>query len=117
MSSVLGYTRTFFIGGMYYPESLDTMEAEIARFHGMLQQLDTLLADGAPLLNITEEQLLQGPFADVMTHAGQLAMLRRLAGDPVPPENFIFAEIRSDRLGVDQAQPVRPDKEWPERLD
>jgi hypothetical protein len=28
-----------------------------------------------------------------MTHAGQLAMLRRLAGSPVPPESFVDAAI------------------------
>jgi hypothetical protein len=65
---------------------------------------------------VTEEQLLQGPLADAMTHAAQLALLRRLAGTPVPPENFIVATIETDRLGSDQSQPVSPDADWPERL-
>jgi len=52
---------------------------------------------------------LQGPFSDAMTHAGQLAMLRRLAGHPVPPENFIAADIDAARLGPEQAAPVSPD--------
>jgi hypothetical protein len=56
------------------------------------------------LEGMSEERLLQGPFSDAMTHAGQLALLRRLAGAPVPPENFIVAEIEPDRLGPDQAQ-------------
>jgi hypothetical protein len=60
--------------------------------------------------------MLQGPFSDAMTHVGQLAMLRRLAGSPVPPENFVFAAITPTNLGVDQPQPVSPDKEWAERL-
>jgi hypothetical protein len=63
---------------------------------------------------MSEERLLQGPFSDAMTHAGQLALLRRLAGAPVPPENFIVANIESNRLGPDQAAPVSPDKDWPE---
>jgi hypothetical protein len=50
-----------------------------------------------------------------MTHAGQLAMLRRLYGSPVPPENFIFATISPANLGSDQPPPVAPDKDWPER--
>jgi hypothetical protein len=50
-----------------------------------------------------------------MTHAGQLAMLRRLAGDPVAPENFIFAAISPANLGPNQALPVSPDKDWPEK--
>jgi hypothetical protein len=63
---------------------------------------------------ISVERLLQGPFSDAMTHAGQLAMLRRLAGDPVPPENFIMANIQSGRLGSDQPGPVSADDVWPE---
>ncbi len=73
------------------------------------------LRNGDELLEgMTEERLLQGPFSDAMTHAGQLALLRRLAGAPVPPENFIVAEIEPDRLGPNQALPVSPDKDWPE---
>jgi hypothetical protein len=117
MSSVLGYARTFFTGGTYYAEALDSMEAEVERFHGMIEDLAAHLANGTRLRGLTEEQMLQGPFADAMTHAGQLALLRRLAGIPVPPENFVFAEIGGDRLGPDQAEPARPDADWRERLE
>jgi hypothetical protein len=92
------------------------MADEVQRFHDVLQDLGKLLISGAPLGGITEEQLLQGPFADAMTHAGQLALLRRLAGEPVPPESFVDAAIRSDRLGPDQPEPVSADVDWPERL-
>jgi hypothetical protein len=44
-----------------------------------------------------------------------LAMLRRLAGNPVPPENFIFASVSSSNLGPDQPLPVSPDEDWPEK--
>ena len=115
MTSVLGYARTHFIGGSYWPDPLDSLDAEIARFHEMLGLLAQHLRSGDLLLNeMSEERLLQGPFSDAMTHAGQLALLRRLAGAPVPPENFIVAEIKPDRLGRDQAEPVSPDKIWPE---
>ena len=50
-----------------------------------------------------------------MAHAGQLALLRRLAGSPVPPENFIFADISPEHLGPDQPHPRSPDKDWPEK--
>jgi hypothetical protein len=116
MTSVLGYARTFFLGGTYRPALLDTLDDEVRRFHAMVEELGGLLASGTPLQGIAEEQLLQGPFADAMTHAGQLALLRRLAGAPVPPENFVAAAIRGSRLGPDQPQPVSPDAEWPERL-
>ncbi|MGI9077075.1 MAG: hypothetical protein ACR2G6_07045 [Gemmatimonadaceae bacterium] len=114
MTSVLGYARTFFAGGTYYPEALPDLAAEVERFHRMLEDLARYLESDAPLGHTTPEQLLQGPLADAMTHVGQLAMLRRLAGTPVPPENFIVADIRQDRLGSTQSQPVSPDAEWPE---
>ena len=115
MTSVLGYARTNFVGGRYWPEPLESLNEEIERFHEMLGLLAQHLRNGDELLEgMTEERLLQGPFSDAMTHAGQIALLRRLAGAPVPPENFIVAEIASDRLGPDQAKPISPDKEWPE---
>ena len=117
MTSVLGYARTFFVGGNYplHPEPLAGFGREIDRFHETLEALSRELEAGTPLQGITERQLLQGPLADVMTHIGQLALLRRLAGAPVPPENFIYADVRADRLGPDQAPPKAPDAEWPER--
>ena len=117
MTSVLGYARTFFVGGSYRPNPLSTLDNEIERFHSTLGLLADHLKNGDPLLNdLTEERLLQGPFSDAMTHAGQLAMLRRLFGDPVPPENFIVADISKERIGPSQPYPKSPDAEWPEAL-
>jgi hypothetical protein len=116
MRSVLGYARTFFIGGNYPRPKPDDYKADIELFHEMLEELDRHLSQGDPLNGITEEQLLQGPFSDAMTHAGQLAMLRRLYGDPVPPENFIVADVRPERLGPEQSLPTSPDPAWPEKL-
>jgi hypothetical protein len=115
MTSVLGYARTFFIGGKYRPEPLPDIEAEVERFHEMLEDLAENVRSGAKFLGgMTPERLLQGPLADAMTHAGQLAMLRRLAGDAIPPENFILADIDSHRLGKEQPEPISPDDVWPE---
>lgn len=117
MTSVLGYARTFKLGGSYpiKPDPLPDFAAEQRRFHEMLESLrDALAADGS-LGTLTPQQLLQGPLADVMTHVGQLAMLRRLSGAPVAPENFIHADVRADRLHADQPLPAQPDAEWPER--
>ena len=110
MTSVLGYARTFFIGGEYWPEPLRTFRDEIERFHEMLASLREQLDSNQPLNGLTEEQLLQGQFSDAMTHAGQLAMLRRLYGDPVRSENFIHAAISPDNLSSDQPDPVAPDE-------
>jgi hypothetical protein len=91
------------------------LQEETLRFHDMLGELARHIEAGTPMLEgLTAERLLQGPFSDAMTHAGQLAMLRRLAGHPVAPENFIVADIDAERLGPDQAEPVSPDDVWPE---
>src|SRR6266571_6049712 len=80
MTSVLGYARPFFIGGQYTPEPLSSLDEEIIRFHDMLEKVARHIKRGTPVLQgMSEERLLQGPLADAMTHAGQLAMLRRLA--------------------------------------
>ena len=113
MTSVLGYARTFFIGGTYWPDELPTLAAEIDRFHEMVEDLGKHIHSGEEC-GLTAEQLLQGPLSDAMTHAGQLAMLRRMAGDPVAPENFIYAKVDRSRLGSDQAEPAAPDKVWNE---
>jgi hypothetical protein len=115
MSGVLNYALTSFGAGQPPPlEMLSEFEAEVARFHRILEELGQYLSRGTPLREVTPERLLQGPFADAMTHAGQLALLRRLAGSPVPPENFVFAAIDPANLGLDQPPPVSPDREWPE---
>jgi hypothetical protein len=82
----------------------------------MLADLSGRLERGQPLNGIREEQLLQGPFADAMTHAGQIAMLRRLHGSPVSPENFIVADIEAENVTSAQPAPVSPDTDWPEKL-
>jgi hypothetical protein len=115
MTSVLGYARTYFIGGSYRPEPLPTFADEIRRFHDMLQDLHRCLMNELEFREgMTPEHLLQGPLSDAMTHAGQLALLRRLAGIPVAPEDFIVADIQAARLGPDQPNPVSPDEVWPE---
>ncbi len=117
MTSVLGYARTHFVGGEYRPRILEEFEREVERFHGMLADLSRQLESDAPLLGTTPARLLQGPLADAMTHAGQLAMLRRLAGSPIPPENFIVADVDPSNLGTDQPAPRSADKKWPEAPD
>ena len=81
-------------------------DAEVARFFATLQRFDECLASGAPLAD-TPERLFQGPIADALTHVGQLAMLRRLAGAPVKGENYHKAEIVAGRVGPEQSAPRR----------
>jgi hypothetical protein len=56
------------------------------------------------------ERLLQGPVTDALTHAGQLAMMRRLSGSPIRGENFVVADIQVGRVGADQPAAVQPFK-------
>ena len=76
-------------------------EEEVARFHGALARFDAALASGAALA-ASEERLFQGPVADALTHVGQIAMLRRMAGSPVRGENYSRADIAAGRVGADQ---------------
>lgn len=112
MSGLMGYARTFFHGGSYAPPELPAFAAEIERFHEQLGLLARDLADPALTCTLTDEQLLQGPLADAMTHVGQLAMLRRLAGEPVPSENFIHAHVSASNLSEHQPLPAAPDTWW-----
>jgi hypothetical protein len=43
--------------------------------------------------------------ADSLTHIGQLAMLRRVAGAAMRSENYFKAEIVVGRVGAEQTAP------------
>jgi hypothetical protein len=79
-------------------------EQEVARFFDGLRKFDQRLASEAPL-ECLQERLFQGPVADALTHIGQIAMLRRLAGAPVRAENYFKADIAAGRVGPDQSRP------------
>ena len=81
-------------------------DEEKQRFFTALRALDDHLASDLPL-TCPAERLFQGPIADALTHVGQIAMLRRLAGAPARGENFYVAEIAAGRVGEDQASPRR----------
>lgn len=78
---------------------------EVNRFFLVLKEFDEYLASDR-VLAFSCEELFQGPIADALTHVGQLAMLRRLAGSPVRPENYLRAQITVGRVGAEQAAPV-----------
>jgi hypothetical protein len=79
-------------------------EKECERFFAALKKFDDYLASEKPL-HVSAEKLFQGPIADALTHIGQIAMLRRMAGVPVKGENYYVAEITVGRVGADQAAP------------
>jgi hypothetical protein len=112
MTGVIGYARTMFHGGRFLPPEVPTFAEEIARFHETLAALSADFGNAALEARITDQQFLQGPLSDAMTHAGQLAMLRRLGGSPVPSENFIFAGVSADNVTAEQPEPAAPDAWW-----
>ena len=80
---------------------------EERRFFTSLRAFDDYLASTEPLL-APVERLFQGPVADALTHVGQLAMMRRLAGSPTEGENFYVAAIKMGQVGVEQPAAVKP---------
>ena len=82
----------------------DDWTAEVERFFEGLAALDAALAADRPFTG-SIDKLIQGPLADALTHVGQLAMLRGMAGVPVRPESYAKAKIEAGRVGRDQAAP------------
>jgi hypothetical protein len=80
--------------------------AEVDRFFSSVKRFDDYLASAEPL-HAAPEKLFQGPIADALSHIGQLAMLRRLAGAPIKGENYYQADISPGRVGLEQATPRR----------
>lgn len=85
------------------PQSWDQ---DVRRFHAALAAFDQFLSSGQSL-QAPLEKLFQGPIADALTHVGQIAILRRLAGSPVKGENYFVAEIVAGRTGPEQTPPKR----------
>ena len=81
-------------------------DQEVQRFFAALAAFDAYLASDAPLAE-SEEKLFQGPIADALTHVGQIAMLRRMAGCAMRGENYHRAEITLGRVGSEQVAPRR----------
>jgi hypothetical protein len=78
---------------------------DTARFFAALKTFDDYLASGAPL-HRGPEQLFQGAVADALTHVGQIAMLRRLAGAAIRGENYSVAKIELGSVGANQPSAV-----------
>ncbi len=101
INGVLGYGKVAVETGdfdyWYHHPTLD-WNGEVAAVYKKLQEIDEVLSskdiEGERL-----ERLLQGPLSDAMTHVGQLAMLRRIAGSPIHAENFFKADIKAGQVG------------------
>lgn len=73
----------------------------VSRFFQALEVLDDALGAADPE-GYSAEALFQGPIADALTHVGQLALIRGVAGAPIKPESYARAKIEVGRVGADQ---------------
>jgi len=107
MGDLFDWALTLAKGAQEWHDSTPLLwEKEADRFFSALKKFDDYLASGAPSQE-SAEKLFQGPIADALTHTGQLAMLRRMAGAPMKGENYHRAEIVAGRVGLDQSTPKR----------
>jgi hypothetical protein len=111
LTHLVGWMRARFQGGK--PEDPDALDwnGEVARFHAELERLDNLVQTWPSVPDDVGFAVLQGPLSDALTHVGQIAMLRRLAGSPVPGENFSRAGVQRGHVGADQPPPAEPFRE------
>ncbi|MBO3700202.1 hypothetical protein [Roseivirga sp. E12] len=91
------YSTRFFIEHESMPqkgiEKLN-FENEVERFKTELSRIDQLLNSNDLDVNYSK-RLFQGPFSDVLTHIGQIAMLQRLADNPIAAEDFSRSAIKT----------------------
>jgi len=81
-------------------------EKEVERFFQALKKFDDFLA-AEESLQAPVEKLFQGPVADALTHVGQIAILRRIGGEPIRGENYFVADIVAGRVGAEQSAPKK----------
>ena len=88
------------------PAAPQSWHDDTTRFFTALTAFDDYLASNADV-HAPAGRMFQGAVADALTHVGQLAMMRRLAGARVRGENYSRAKIEVGRTGAEQPAPVR----------
>ncbi len=83
-----------------------TWPEEQRRFFAALAKFDAFLESDVPM-HAEIDRLVQGPVGDALTHIGQLAMLRRIFGNPTLRENFYIAPVVVGRVGAEQSMPEK----------
>jgi hypothetical protein len=103
LGDLLDWSLSMAMGKRGYTESKALVwHKEVERFFSSLQRFDNYLASAQPV-HAPLEKLFQGPIADALTHVGQIAMLRRLAGTPISGENYYLADMAVGRVGPEQS--------------
>jgi hypothetical protein len=99
MTHLMIYTQRRFVPTIDVSELAPLpFDEEVSRFYRALKILDQQFVDVKIEHTHTLNTLLQGPLADAITHIGQLAMLSRLSGYPVPGQRYTAAAIESGKL-------------------
>jgi len=80
-------------------------DASVVRLFAALSALDERLTS-QERLGCSAEKMFQGPIADALTHVGQLATLRRIAGAPIRGESYVKSDIAAGRVGPEQTPPA-----------
>jgi hypothetical protein len=107
MGDLMAWALTIARGEYHWAaDGSDDWNTEVERFFRGLAALDEQLAAVDPS-DDSRDKLIQGPLADALTHVGQLAMLRGIAGAVMRPESYAKAEIVIGRVGLNQAPPRR----------
>jgi hypothetical protein len=80
-----------------WKQEVERFFATVGRFDAYLASVDTIACPA--------ERLFQGPIADALSHIGQIAILRRIAGVPIRGENYFQADVKAGRVGAAQSPP------------
>jgi len=101
MYDVMYSTRIFIEQESLPKERIETLsfEIEIKRFNAELRKVDQLLDKKNLDINYSK-RLIQGPFSDILTHIGQIAMLQRLVDNPIDGEDFSKSEIKTGKTNT-----------------
>ncbi len=103
IGDLLDWGLSMAVGNQKWKETKPALwEEQVERFFLALKVFDDYLASDQQL-HAPAEKLFQGPIADALTHVGQLAMLRRMAGAPIRGENYFLADIAAGRVSAQQA--------------
>jgi hypothetical protein len=95
INGLLLYIQSFFIKHTNTHPEQQSFIKEVKRFKSVIQMLDSTILSNDLTPQMTYEQLLQGPLADIMLHIGELSMQRKYSGNPADDiENYINADIK-----------------------
>ena len=102
MRQVMEFTRAELSGEARIRTEPLAWEDEIQGFYATLAALDQVLLTFSPN-ELLFKKLFQGPFSDVLTHVGQISMLRRMYGEPVTGESYFRAKVPTGYFGEENS--------------